>query len=92
MPKDIFLITLFSLYLEINTRKCIILTKIRNYNLKTNNNMALIKCPECGKEISDKANDCVHCGYQLDTLERLMEKVEDFHLRRRVTGTGTIEP
>ena len=53
--------------------------------------MALIKCPECGKEISDKANACVHCGYPLDTLERLMEKVEDFHLRR-VTGTGTIEP
>ena len=25
--------------------------------------MALIKCPECGKEISDKAEECVHCGY-----------------------------
>lgn len=24
--------------------------------------MALIKCPECGKEISDKAKKCVHCG------------------------------
>lgn len=27
--------------------------------------MALIKCPECGKEISDKAHTCVHCGYPL---------------------------
>ncbi len=27
--------------------------------------MALIKCPECGKEISDKANVCIHCGYPL---------------------------
>lgn len=27
--------------------------------------MAIIKCPECGKEISDKAKRCVHCGYEL---------------------------
>ena len=24
--------------------------------------MALIKCPECGREISDKAESCPHCG------------------------------
>lgn len=24
--------------------------------------MALIKCPECGKEVSDKAPNCPHCG------------------------------
>lgn len=24
--------------------------------------MALIKCPECGKEISDTATTCPHCG------------------------------
>lgn len=24
--------------------------------------MALIKCPECGKEISDRAASCIHCG------------------------------
>ena len=24
--------------------------------------MALIKCPECGKEISDRAPSCVNCG------------------------------
>ena len=28
--------------------------------------MALIKCPECGKEISDRAKQCIHCGYPLD--------------------------
>lgn len=27
--------------------------------------MALIKCPECGKEISDKAGACPHCGCQI---------------------------
>lgn len=24
--------------------------------------MALIKCPECGKDISDRAPSCIHCG------------------------------
>ena len=27
--------------------------------------MALINCPSCGKQISDMANTCVHCGYAL---------------------------
>lgn len=26
--------------------------------------MALIKCPECGQEISDTAKSCPHCGYK----------------------------
>lgn len=28
--------------------------------------MALIKCPECGKEISDKARSCPGCGYPIN--------------------------
>ncbi len=27
--------------------------------------MALINCPECGKQISDSAKMCPHCGYEL---------------------------
>lgn len=27
--------------------------------------MALIDCPECGKQISDKAASCIHCGNPL---------------------------
>lgn len=27
--------------------------------------MALISCPECGKQISDKAPACIHCGYPM---------------------------
>lgn len=27
--------------------------------------MALIKCPECGKEVSDLAESCPYCGYNL---------------------------
>lgn len=28
--------------------------------------MALIRCVECGKEISDKSNACIHCGCPLE--------------------------
>lgn len=28
--------------------------------------MALIKCPDCGKEISDKAKKCPNCAYSLE--------------------------
>lgn len=28
--------------------------------------MALIKCPECNREISDTAKTCPHCGYKLN--------------------------
>ena len=28
--------------------------------------MSLINCPECGREISDKADVCIHCGYPLN--------------------------
>lgn len=27
--------------------------------------MALIKCPECGREVSDKAANCINCGCPL---------------------------
>ena len=27
--------------------------------------MALINCPECGKEISDKSEACIHCGFPM---------------------------
>ena len=31
--------------------------------------MALIKCPECGKEISDTAKSCPNCGYMIHNNE-----------------------
>lgn len=30
--------------------------------------MALISCPECGKQISDTTPSCPHCGYKLSSL------------------------
>jgi len=32
--------------------------------------MALIKCPECGKEVSDTAKACPNCGAPIDTSIR----------------------
>lgn len=31
--------------------------------------MSLIKCPECGREISDKASTCIYCGFPLKQEE-----------------------
>ncbi len=33
--------------------------------------MALIKCPGCGKEISDKASTCINCGFPLSELDNM---------------------
>lgn len=33
--------------------------------------MALIKCAECGKEISDKASACIHCGCPIEESEKI---------------------
>ena len=32
--------------------------------------MALIKCPECGKKISDKATACIHCGCPIENINK----------------------
>ncbi len=37
--------------------------------------MALIKCPECGKEISDQANECVHCGHPISTQPKPSKEI-----------------
>lgn len=39
--------------------------------------MALIKCSECSKDISDKAESCVHCGFKI-TKETDIEPDEEF--------------
>lgn len=44
--------------------------------------MALIKCPECGKEISDKSSACIHCGYPLSNAEQSQK-----HKKVKCVGT-----
>ena len=37
--------------------------------------MAIIKCPECGNDISDKAATCPHCGVNVQAeLHRINYK------------------
>jgi len=38
--------------------------------------MALIKCPECGNSISDKAEKCPHCGLPAEYFLRQLEQAE----------------
>lgn len=37
--------------------------------------MALIRCLECGNEISDKSKMCIHCGYPLENEHRTICKI-----------------
>lgn len=41
--------------------------------------MALINCPECNKEVSDKAEVCIHCGYpmQIDSYKLIITGYQD---------------
>ena len=36
--------------------------------------MALIKCPKCGREISDKAKQCVGCGWEVEKVKESKEE------------------
>lgn len=45
--------------------------------------MAMIKCPECGKEISDKALTCPNCGVPIN-----MEMPVRVHVERTKKFTG----
>lgn len=40
--------------------------------------MSLIKCPECGKEISDKSKYCIHCGYPISKIELNKEEIQEY--------------
>jgi hypothetical protein len=46
--------------------------------------MALISCPECSKEVSDKAKSCPHCGYELNSGSSKNTKMS------KKSGKGTV--
>lgn len=47
--------------------------------------MALIKCNKCGKNISDKATKCVHCGAKVLSEEEYIKKLEH---KKKIKKTG----
>lgn len=59
--------------------------------------MALITCPECGREISDKAVACPGCGFpvdnyaQSDNRSELDKLVDDIWLRNPVQRVNAIK-
>ena len=54
--------------------------------------MALIKCPECGKEISDTTSKCIHCGYEFSKEKVDTSDKEIIILRRNrsISYAGSI--
>jgi len=40
--------------------------------------MALIYCPECNKEISDKAKSCPRCGYPISGRSAVMQQAQGY--------------
>lgn len=51
--------------------------------------MALMKCPECGKEISDKAMLCPNCGYPIAQCKNL--KKEEYTSKENAVEENTVE-
>ncbi len=45
--------------------------------------MSLITCPECGKQISDKATACPHCGAPIGIVIANSEPVNQAHAKKR---------
>ena len=54
--------------------------------------MALMKCPECELQVSDRALSCPHCGYPLqETPQSIPSKKKKKNRRRRLpNGFGQI--
>lgn len=52
--------------------------------------MALIKCPECDLQVSDKAISCPHCGYPLDSKAIKRRHNKSTKRKRLPNGFGTI--
>lgn len=56
--------------------------------------MALVRCPKCKKEISDKAERCIHCGYPMNEIKKIPSEFdglqkEEFESNISVTDINT---
>ena len=52
--------------------------------------MALLKCPECSHDISDKALSCPHCGYPMNTPSSTKPRIRNGKPTKLPNGYGTI--
>lgn len=46
--------------------------------------MALIKCPDCGKMISDIAKTCIGCGRPMEEEDSLMSLIQKPSIRSEI--------
>ncbi len=53
--------------------------------------MALIKCPECNKEISDTSDTCIHCGYKFKNTIDPNQNVQNTNSNGKVIIHGHTE-
>ena len=54
--------------------------------------MAMIQCPECGQEISDKAKKCIHCGKVFVEEKPVNEEIKCSECGAVLSGTDEICP
>ncbi|MBD5495437.1 MAG: tyrosine-type recombinase/integrase [Lachnospiraceae bacterium] len=52
--------------------------------------MALLKCPECKHDVSDKATTCPHCGYPMNSPTSSKPRIRNGKPTKLPNGYGTI--
>lgn len=52
--------------------------------------MAIIKCPECGRNISDQAEICIDCGYEIRSNIEKAKKEKQKHRNRVIVAVLSI--
>ena len=52
--------------------------------------MAMIKCPECGKEVSDKSLLCIHCGCPIKKDDQDNKKSLESHVIAYRSSPGSV--
>lgn len=53
--------------------------------------MALIRCPECGKEISNKAEACPNCGYPIAGLGKAKRITNEYAVLLENAGVNKVK-
>lgn len=53
--------------------------------------MALIKCPECNREISDMATCCVHCGFPVSNRDDAIRSTNKYKVKKNCCSIDGIE-
>lgn len=50
---------------------------IFSFSREEESDMSIIQCPQCGKEISNRATQCIHCGYNLQEPQECLKYCQE---------------